>query len=166
MCFLVVENKLISSFIQINNSFFYLWSQERTAELGVIAISQLVNQARTQKLGVEIMPGCGITKENITQILRTTHALEFHASASYEIEIAVHRNINCSMGTQDEKAFMVCQEKVAYMATVVKCHKMDGKLGDMPENKLDLHVKRMIALTKELGKSKRIIIQEVIPTPE
>jgi copper homeostasis protein CutC len=106
--------------------------QQKTAEMGIGALKKLVENTAVNKLGITIMPGCGINKSNITTIVRGTRAVEFHASASVFEEVPVHRNVNCSMGTQDDKAFMVSQETVAYLAAVVKCHKMDGKLG-LPE---------------------------------
>lgn len=114
--------------------------------MGIEALKLLVNEVDKNKSGIIIMPGCGINKENLTNIVKTTGAVEFHASASAFVEVPVHYNNKCSMGTQDEKAFMVSQETVAYMAAVIKCHKMDGKLG-LPEFQLFVN-RRLLEDTK------------------
>jgi copper homeostasis protein CutC len=85
-------------------------------------LGRLVKKVDASKYGIIIMPGCGIKEENFMYIVKNSGAVEFHASASVFEVVPVYRNENCSMGTQDEKAFVVDQKTVAYMAAVVKMH--------------------------------------------
>ncbi|KAJ9590926.1 hypothetical protein L9F63_016024 [Diploptera punctata] len=52
--------------------------QELSAEKGISLIKKLISSANGQ---IIIMPGAGITKDNVGEILRQTGAVEFHASA-------------------------------------------------------------------------------------
>jgi copper homeostasis protein CutC len=101
--------------------------------MGVSALNRLVEKVDASKYDIIIMPGCGIKKENLKDIVKHSGAVEFHASASVFENVPVYLNKNCSMGTQDEKAFVVDQKTVAYMATVVKCLNMDGKPAVVPD---------------------------------
>jgi copper homeostasis protein CutC len=101
--------------------------------MGVCALNRLVEKVDASKYDIIIMPGCGIKKENLKDIVKHSGAVEFHASASVFEDVPVYLNKNCSMGTQDEKAFVVDQKTVAYMATVVKCLNMDGKPAGVPD---------------------------------
>lgn len=53
-----------------------------TAELGIPILRQLVEQA---KGGIVILPGGGVTAENIRKILEETGAIEIHGSASIQL---------------------------------------------------------------------------------
>ncbi|MDR1197896.1 MAG: copper homeostasis protein CutC [Prevotellaceae bacterium] len=54
--------------------------QQNTAEEGITLLRQLVLQAENR---IIVMPGSGITPDNIVKIARETHAAEYHTSAQY-----------------------------------------------------------------------------------
>ena len=65
-----------------------------TALLGATVIAELVND-----LEVTVMPGGGISEDNMAEVMETTKAVEFHASARERKEsLMVWRNNNCSLG--------------------------------------------------------------------
>lgn len=89
--------------------------QELTASKGISVIKKLVLDASGR---IIIMPGAGITKANIGEILRQTGAREFHASAK------VSKKCNgpptkCTMGSRSEQnVFVTSEELVREMVTI------------------------------------------------
>lgn len=68
---------------------------------GAHQIAALIEQANNE---IEIMPGGGITVENITQIAHTTRALTFHTTAKHTISSAMKfTKTEISMGTEAEE---------------------------------------------------------------
>ncbi|MEG0499626.1 MAG: copper homeostasis protein CutC [Rikenellaceae bacterium] len=67
-----------------------------SAELGTAQIAQLVRQAAGR---IMVMPGCGITATNISEIQHITGAGAYHFSARSSVESGMkQRNPNVSMG--------------------------------------------------------------------
>jgi copper homeostasis protein len=89
--------------------------QELTASKGIPVIRTLVLDARGR---ISIMPGSGITKLNVAEILQQTGAREFHASA----KVSKKRNgppSKCTMGSGSEQtAFVTSEELVREMVTI------------------------------------------------
>lgn len=74
--------------------------QQPTALVGIPLLRTLVAQAEGR---ITIMPGCGITAENIAQIARETHATEFHFSARESRQSTMQfRNPALYMGTSPD----------------------------------------------------------------
>jgi copper homeostasis protein len=72
--------------------------QEKSAWEGIELITRLVRQAGDR---IHILPGGGITEQNVHEILQRSGAREFHVSASAAVESPmVFRNTRCSMGRQ------------------------------------------------------------------
>lgn len=70
-----------------------------TALLGAALIAELVND-----LELTVMPGGGISEENMAEVMEITKAVEFHASARERKEsLMVWRNNNCSLGTESDE---------------------------------------------------------------
>ena len=64
---------------------------------GILNLTRLVELARGR---VSIMPGGGVTEENIAQIVQATGATEVHLSARETVRGGmVYQNLNCAMGT-------------------------------------------------------------------
>jgi copper homeostasis protein len=64
---------------------------------GISEIAGLVRQAAGR---VSIMPGGGVTEENLADIVRATGVREIHLSARHPVRSQMNfRNENCSMGT-------------------------------------------------------------------
>jgi copper homeostasis protein len=64
---------------------------------GMAAIAKLVRQSAGR---ASIMPGGGVTPENLAEIISATSVKEMHLSARQSVLSAMrHRNINCSMGS-------------------------------------------------------------------
>lgn len=88
---------------------------ELTASRGIPVIKTLVLEASGR---IIIMPGAGITKLNVGEILRQTGAREFHASAK------VPKKCNglpsmCPMGsTSEQTVFVTSEELVSEMVTI------------------------------------------------
>lgn len=83
--------------------------REITAEKGVLFIRELVQRAGDR---IIIVPGSGITTNNLAQILQTTQAKEFHASARTPKEFPVKwvTSSKCSMGSADGVQLMITNE--------------------------------------------------------
>lgn len=74
--------------------------QKNTAEEGIELISDLVKQVGDR---IIIMPGCGITAENIEKLAEQTGAKEFHVFAVKKVESPMtHRNPEAFMGAPVE----------------------------------------------------------------
>jgi copper homeostasis protein len=74
--------------------------QKNTAEEGIALISDLVREAGED---IIIMPGCGITPENIERLVGQTGAKEFHVFAVKKVESPMtHRNSEAFMGAPVE----------------------------------------------------------------
>ncbi|MCR4765459.1 MAG: copper homeostasis protein CutC [Bacteroidaceae bacterium] len=70
--------------------------QQPTAEQGIPLIKKLIEQAAGR---IIIMPGCGITPQNIRKIADATGATEFHFSGRQTVESLMrYRNPSVSMG--------------------------------------------------------------------
>lgn len=75
--------------------------QHKSALEGVDMIAKLVKQAHDR---IIIMPGAGITSDNLEVILRTTQAKEFHSSASAIRHSQMnYRNPNINMGSNSSE---------------------------------------------------------------
>jgi len=74
---------------------------ENTAIAGANLISQLIEQAQGR---ISIMPGSGINEQNLTLLLQSTGAHEFHASAKSRVESAMSfHNPKAAMGSQADE---------------------------------------------------------------
>ncbi len=72
--------------------------QESTVLEGIELITRLHERAGDR---IIILPGCGITVENIRQILRRCGASEVHIAANQSVSSRMsYRNDRCSMGSQ------------------------------------------------------------------
>ncbi|KAG8228174.1 hypothetical protein J437_LFUL014409 [Ladona fulva] len=80
--------------------------QAKSAESGAMLIKKLIDQANGK---ISIMPGAGITAENLEKILILTCAREFHASARKAVQSKmIHVNETCKMGGKcDEYELLV-----------------------------------------------------------
>jgi len=66
-----------------------------SALLGAKTISELVRDVE-----INVMPGGGISEENMAEVMEVTKAVEYHASARERIESTMEwRNPACSLGT-------------------------------------------------------------------
>lgn len=80
------------------------------ASAGAEAIARWVRRAGDRLV---VMPGGGITEENLAELVRVTGASEFHASARVRVPSPMtHRNARCAMGARgdDEYARQVTSE--------------------------------------------------------
>ena len=86
-----VEDAIVCGFTRILTS-----GGRPTAEEGASNIAQLVVAAADR---VTIMPGCGISEENVLRVLSKTGAREFHCSGKVQVLSRMeHRNASVSMG--------------------------------------------------------------------
>ncbi|XP_033611619.1 copper homeostasis protein cutC homolog [Cryptotermes secundus] len=89
--------------------------QELTAREGIPVIKKLVLDANGR---IIIMPGAGITKVNIGEILRQTGAREFHASAKV-LKKCSGPPSKCTLGSRSQQNVLVTSEGlVREMVTV------------------------------------------------
>ena len=58
---------------------FFVHLQEKSAQKGIPLLKKLIETHQTDDF--QIMPGGGINESNLLEILKTTEAEEFHASA-------------------------------------------------------------------------------------
>jgi len=74
---------------------------ENTAPAGASQISQLIQRAQDR---INIMPGSGITEQNLEMLLQNTGAREFHATAKSKFSSAmVYRNPKSTMGSHADE---------------------------------------------------------------
>lgn len=86
-----VEDAIVCGFTRILTS-----GGRSTAEEGASNIAQLVVTAANH---VTIMPGCGISEENVARVLSETGAREFHCSGKVQVLSGMeHRNTSVNMG--------------------------------------------------------------------
>ena len=92
--------KALSDLIDLKVDRILTSGQKNTAEEGIALISDLVKEAGED---IIIMPGCGITPENIERIAEETGAKEFHVFAVKKVESPMtHRNPEAFMGAPVE----------------------------------------------------------------
>jgi len=92
----------------------------QTAVAGAANIADIV-----QELGQSciVMPGGGITEENLEEIQTRTRCVEFHASARVRKDSLVEwRNPACSLGTHSSEysTMVTSTEKVAKLVKIYK----------------------------------------------
>lgn len=86
----------LQDLIKLNVDRILTSGQRNTAAEGIELISALVKKAGD---GVTIMPGCGITPENIERLAEETGAKEFHVFAMKRVKSPMkHRNPEAFMG--------------------------------------------------------------------
>lgn len=86
----------LQDLIELNVDHILTSGQRNTAAEGIELISALVKKAGD---GVTIMPGCGITPENIERLAEETGAKEFHVFAMKRVKSPMkHRNPEAFMG--------------------------------------------------------------------
>ncbi|CAH1000470.1 Copper homeostasis protein CutC [Neolewinella maritima] len=97
--------------------------QAATVPEGLDLIQQLVDRAGSD---IEILPGCGITVNNVAHVLRYTGARQFHATAFREVDSRMqHRNDRIYMGVPgwpEYRRAVTDQEVVEkYLRAAVTC---------------------------------------------
>lgn len=74
---------------------------ESSAIKGAATIAKLIKLSEGR---ITIMPGAGVSTSNITELIQTTGATEFHASAKYPVKSKMlFRNPRLSMGTTTDE---------------------------------------------------------------
>lgn len=82
-----------------------------TAEKGIEHIKELVKLGR--ELNLKVMPGAGITTDNLEEILRETDCTEFHASARRKfIALKSSKNHIATGGSDDLEPLMICDSEI------------------------------------------------------
>ncbi|KAK7792208.1 hypothetical protein R5R35_000490 [Gryllus longicercus] len=94
--------------------------QETSAEKGVGLIKSLISKSGNR---IKIMPGAGITENNLANILNATGAIEFHASARRPKKLSVNRvDAKCQMGSVDDCVLLItCEKLVKEMVRIANC---------------------------------------------
>ena len=93
---------------------------KKTALQGIDNISKLVEEVGDK---IIIMPGGGITEENMEEIRVKTKCVEFHASARVSKQSEMeHINSDCSMGSNGEEysTMVASRDKVANLIKIYK----------------------------------------------
>ena len=95
--------------------------QQAEVPKGIGVIRRLIE---TAPAGMTIMPGCGITPQNLREVLLETGAKEFHATGCAILQSEmVHRNPRIYMGIPGLSEYerqITSTEKVAEMAKIAK----------------------------------------------
>jgi len=105
----------LSTIIALGFSRILTSGQELTASKGIPVIKKLISNADGR---IIIMPGAGITRANIGEILRQTGARECHASAKV-LKTCSDSPSKCIMGFRsEENAFVTSEELVREMVTI------------------------------------------------
>jgi len=86
----------LDDLIQIGVDTVLTSGQQASAEQGLPLIEELVNQAGNR---IQIMPGAGITPDNIRKVVDGSGANEFHFSGKATVDSSMtHHNKNLAMG--------------------------------------------------------------------
>jgi copper homeostasis protein len=105
----------LSTIIELGFSRILTSGQELTASEGIPVIKKLISNANGR---IIIMPGAGITKANIGEILRQTGAVEFHASAKV-LKTCSSSPSKCIIGFKhEENVFVTSKELVREMVRI------------------------------------------------
>jgi len=114
----------LSTIIELGFSRILTSGQELTAGKGIPVIKKLISNADGR---IIIMPGAGITRANIGEILRQTGAREFHASAKV-LKTCSGSPGKCIMGLRsEENTFVTSEELVREMVTIADETKRNSK---------------------------------------
>lgn len=89
---------------------------KNSAMEGVETIAQLIKQANGR---IEVMPGSGISEQNITQIAELTGATSFHSSAKIEQRSGMDY-VGGEVGGMGDTVWVSAKEKIRQMADVLK----------------------------------------------
>ncbi|PID64149.1 MAG: copper homeostasis protein CutC [Gammaproteobacteria bacterium] len=90
--------KALEQIIELGFTRLLTSGQAKTAWLGREKIAQLIAQSRGR---IAIMPGAGVTSDNVLDIIRETGASDIHFSAKMKQDKRAHHN-GVSMGSQSE----------------------------------------------------------------
>jgi len=92
---------------------------KKTAYLGVDNISKMVSDLGKS---IIVMPGSGITEENLEEIQLKTKCVEFHASARVPKKSQVEFKSECEMGSNGEEytTMVTSKDKVANLIKIYK----------------------------------------------
>ena len=105
----------LSTVIELGFSRILTSGQELTASEGIPVIKKLILNADGR---IIIMPGAGITRVSVGEILQQTGAREFHSSAKV-LKTCIGSSSKCIMGFRDkENMFVTSEELVREMVTI------------------------------------------------
>ncbi|XP_069697542.1 copper homeostasis protein cutC homolog [Periplaneta americana] len=106
----------LATILELGFSRILTSGQELTAEKGIPVLKKLILDANER---ITIMPGAGITKSNVADILRQTGAREFHASAKVAKK-STGSSKRCTMGFNSNKdsVFITSVELVREMVNI------------------------------------------------
>lgn len=89
--------KGLEDLIELNCERVLTSGGESSAIKGAAIIAELIRQANGR---IIVMPGAGVSSDNISQLIQTTGAVEFHASAKGPVKSKMQfRNTRLNMGT-------------------------------------------------------------------
>lgn len=95
--------------------------QQATVPEGIDLIRRLVRQAKGR---IQILPGCGITPENVLAVIKATGVSQFHATAfRREVSPMQHRNEKIYMGIPglpEYERHTTCEAEVRKFLTAVR----------------------------------------------
>lgn len=91
--------------------------QQNNAQMGVKLIKKLIEQVGNR---IVIMPGGGITVDNLKYIMENTEALEYHGAFKKIKEESKLDNEEVSLGEKAENLYVTDQQIVAEIAHILK----------------------------------------------
>ncbi|XP_071445303.1 copper homeostasis protein cutC homolog [Hetaerina americana] len=112
------SEKSLDSLILLGFSRVLTSGQSKSALVGAGVIKKLIERAADK---IIIMPGAGITMENLENILEVTGAKEFHASARKAMPTKMHYiHDDCKMGTDCNEYELLITDSIMVQAMVDK----------------------------------------------
>jgi copper homeostasis protein len=108
-------DEALLTIIELGFSRILTSGQQFTAHKGIPVIKKLVMNASGR---ITIMPGAGITKVNVREILQQTGAREFHASAKVLKKCSGPQN-KCTMGFNNGEGVFVTSEELVREILVI-----------------------------------------------
>lgn len=90
----------------------------------VVEGAEMIAELRRELLDCTVMPGGGVTEENMQDIMERTRCVEFHASARVKKDSAMEwRNKDCSMGSSGSSEFSTMVTSTSRVEALVRVYK-------------------------------------------
>lgn len=86
--------------------------------------ASVISELRKEAVGCSLMPGGGISEENMQRVMEKTRCIEFHASARVQKPSVMEwKNNKCFMGNPGAEEFMTMVTSISRVEALVRIYK-------------------------------------------
>jgi len=90
----------------------------------VLEGADVIEELRRELADCTVMPGGGVTEENMQEVMERTRCVEFHASARVKKDSVMKwRNKDCSMGSSESSEFSTMVTSTSRVEALVRIYK-------------------------------------------